>query len=448
MGMIKRARAAARAWRDPLRADAGAEALNLVAGMGHNGGPIFAGADGMNDTGGMTFLNILGSSGGSTPMSEARALSVPAVMRALEVLCGLFAMTPLVYYRRDGDGKVRVDDAPQAIMLRTSANDAQSAFLLKEVMLGDLLMRGKFGGFIHRDALYRPAAMTRLDPSGISSPLQHWNKADGLELFYDASLPDGSRERLSRNDLWYVPGFSRNGLVGIDRVGLLGDTMDAAASTSEFAKRFWDNNAQPSTILTLKAKVEPEEKTRIRTDWQNRFAGPANAGAVAVLDQEMDAKFLAHDNKASQFIETRSFHVVEVARAFGVPPHILFELSRATFSNIEQQSLELYLYTMLGHFERIAAAATHQFAEPGHFYEFLTDALLKGDIKTRYEAYAIAVDKGILNSNEVRSRENLNKREGGDKYRVGSGSMVEGEKPSPPIDHRPPAPPTAPDEED
>ena len=431
MGMIDRARAAARAWRDPIRAEAGDQALAIVAG-----------SDGMNDVGGTTFLNILGGSGRGAPMSEVRALSVPAVMRALEVLCGLFAMTPLVYYRREGSGKVRVDDAPQAVMLRTSANDAQSAFLLKEVMLGDLLMRGKFGGFVHRDGLYRPASLTRLDPGGISPPLQHWNKADGVELFYDASLPDGSRERLTRNDLWYVPGFSRDGLVGIDRLKLLGDTLDAAASTSEFAKRFWDNNAQPSTILTTKAKVAPEEKSRIRTDWQSRFGGPSNAGAVAVLDQEMDAKFLAHDNKASQFIETRSFHVVEVARAFGVPPHILFELSRATFSNIEQQSLELYLYTMLGHFERIAAAATHQFAEPGHFYEFLTDALLKGDIKTRYEAYAIAVDKGVLNPNEVRRRENLNDRDGGDEYRVGSGSTVEGQDTTPStVDHRPAAPP-------
>jgi HK97 family phage portal protein len=333
-------------------------------------------------------------------------------------------------------------------MLRTRANDVQSAFLLKEVMLGDLLMRGKFGSFIHRDLLYRPSSLTRLDPAGFGPPLQHWTKADGLEVFYDVSLPDGARERLTRNDLWFVPGFSRDGLVGVDRLKLLGDSIEGAASKSEFAKRFWDNNAQPSTILTTKAKVEPEEKVRIRTDWQGRFGGPRNAGAVAVLDQEMDAKFLAHDNKASQFIETRSFDVVEVARAFGVPPHILFELSRATFSNIEQQSLELYLYTMLGHFERVAAAATHQFAEPGHFYEFLTDALLKGDIKTRYEAYAIAVDKGVLNPNEVRRRENLNDREGGDEYRVGSGSTIEGQQAGPPIDHRPPPPPPNPEEDE
>lgn len=430
MGKKSRARASARA----------------LAAPSMNVGGIVASVDGMDDTGGMTVLNLLGKGGTNTPVSEQRAMSVPAVLRALEVLCGLFAMTPLHYYRRTSEGKVRVDDAPQARMFTTSANAVQTAFLLKEIMLGDLLMRGKFGGYIHRDQLYRPRAMTRMDPDGIA-PVQYWDKADGLEVFYDAQLPDGSRERLTRNDIWFVPGFSRDGLVGVDRLKLLADTFEAAASTNEFAARFWDNNAQPSTVLTTKAKVAPEEKARIRADWSNRFSGPRNAGATAVLDQEMKAEFLSHNNKEAQFIETRSFSVVDVSRAFGVAPHILFELTRATFSNIEQQSLEQYLYSMLGHFGRAEAAATHQFAEPDHFYEFMPEAMLRGDIKTRYEAYSIAIDKGILNPNDVRRRENLNDREGGDEYRVGSGSTIEGQQPSP-VDRRLPAPPAPQPEDD
>lgn len=400
---------------------------------------IVGAADGLNDVGGFTVLNLLGGANGM-PIGEQAAMSTPAVLRALEVLTGLFAMTPLIYYRRDGEDKVRVDDAPEAIMLRTRANDVQNAFLFKELLLGDLIMTGRFAGYIHRDPLYRAEKLTRVDPHGIA-PASSWNKADGLEVFYDAQLPDGSRERLTRNDLWYVPGFSRDGMIGIDRLKILQDTFQAAAATSAFAARFWENNAQPSTILTAKGKVERDEKTRIKTDWQSRFSGPRNAGNVAVLDQEMDAKFLAHDNAKSQYVEVRGFYVVEIARAFGVPPHIVFELSRATFSNIEQQSLELILYSMMVHYERVAAAATHQFARPGHFYEFLPDALLKGDIKSRYEAYGIGIDKGFLNPNTVMRRENMNGRPGGDEYRMGSGSTLEREQRSEQIDHRPPEQP-------
>lgn len=436
MGVIDRARAAARAWREPV-------AESPVT----TGSAIAAAADGLNDVGGATFLNLLGSAVGGTTRGEGEIMSFPAVLRALEVMCGLFSMAPLIYYRRDGDDKVRVDDAPQAKMLRTSANAVQSAFLLKEVMLGDLLMRGRFGAFIHRDSLYRPAGLSRLRPDGLV-PVSYWDRVDGLEMFYDAQLPDGSRDRLTRNDCWYVSGFSRDGLAGVDRMKLLADTFEEAKAASAYAARFWANNAQPSTILTTKAKVDSDTKAAIKTDWIARFAGPRNAGAVAVLDQEMDAKFLAHDNKAAQAIETRGFHVVEICRAFGVPPHVLFELSRATFSNIEQQSLELILYSMMTHFERFAAAATHQFAEPGHFYEVLVDALLKGDIKSRYDAYAVAVDKGVLNPNEVRRKENLNGREGGDAYRVGSGSTLEGQARAAPVDHRTPAPPARQEEDD
>lgn len=415
MGMITRARAALAAFRQPQPVQAAPHAS----------------ADALTDAGGMTFLNLLGGSRGA-PIGEAAAMSSPTVLRALEVLTGLFAMTPMVYYRKEGDGKVRVDDAPEAVMLRTRTNDVQNAFLFKELMLGDLIMTGRFGSYIHRDGLYRASKLTRLLPAGIT-PASFWDKADGLEVFYDTQLPDGKFERLTRNDIWYVPGFSRDGLVGIDRMKLLQDTFEAAAATSAFAARFWKNNAQPSTILTTKARVEQPEKERIRNDWRNRFSGPNNAGEVAVLDQEMKAELLSHDNSKSQYVEVRGFYVVEIARAFGVPPHIVFELSKATFSNIEQQSLELILYSMLTHFERVAAAATHQFAAPGHFYEFLPDALLKGDIKSRYEAYSIAVDKGILNPDEIRSMENRNARPGGDKYRVGSGSQIEGEQPAAPI---------------
>ncbi len=432
MGFSDRIRAAARAFRAP---DASG-----------SDGAIVAGTDGMNDPSGFTVLNLMGGTRMGAPMAEGAAMSVPAVFRALEVLCGLFSMTPVHYYQDTPAGKERVDDAPQAKMFLTSANAVQPAFLLKELMLGDLLMRGRFGAFIHRDALYRPTSLSRLVPDGIA-PVMHWDRADGLEMFYDAQLPDGSRERLTRNDLWFVPGFSRDGLAGVDRLKLLADAFESAQATSEFARRFWENNAQPSTILTTKARVEQEEKNRIRADWKTRFAGARNAAEVAVLDQEMEAKFLSQENKASQFIETRSFQVVEVSRCFGVPPHVLFELSRATFSNIEQQSLELYLYSMLGHFSRAAAYMTHQFAEPGHFYEFMPEAMLKGDILTRYQAYKIAVDEGIMNPNEIRRKENMNDRDGGEDYRVGSGAQIEGKPIGKPTDHRPPAPPAPPPEE-
>lgn len=354
-----------------------------------------------------TFWALSGTSGGSrVAVTERTAMSLPAVLHALEILTGVFAMTPMIYYRREADGKVRADTSPLFALFHDRPNEAQSIFLFKEVILGDMLMAGQFANFVHRDGMFRPKALSRLDPRMVH-PAKFWDREDGLELFYDAQLPDGSSGRFTRTDIWHVTGFSRDGLLGVNRVRLLDDMLGSAVAAGEYARHFWENNAQPATLLKTKGKVKPEDKAQIKFDWKRMFGGARRAGEVAVLDQEMDATTLGATNRDSQFVEVRAFNVVEVARAFGVPPHLLYELSRATFSNIEQQSLEFIMYSMMPHYERVASAATHYFAEPGHFFEFLPDALLKGDVKTRWEAYKAARETGAMNADEIRRRENL-----------------------------------------
>lgn len=354
-----------------------------------------------------TFWSLTGATGGSrVSVNERTSLSLPAVLHALEILTGVFAMTPMIYYSRQGDGKTRAEGSPLFQLFHERPNDVQSAFLFKEVLLGDMLMAGGFANFVHRDGAFRPKALSRLDPRMVQ-PVKFWDRQDGLELFYDAQLPDGSNGRFTRTDIWHVPGFSRDGLLGVNRIRLLDDMLGSAIAAGEYARHFWENNAQPATILHSKGKVNPEDKAKIKFDWKRMFGGPRKAGEVAVLDQELEAKLLGATNRESQFVEVRAFNVVEVARAFGVPPHLLYELTRATFSNIEQQSLEFIMYSMMPHYERVASAATHYFAEPGHFFEFLPDALLKGDVKTRWEAYKAARESGAMNADEIRKRENM-----------------------------------------
>lgn len=354
-----------------------------------------------------TFWHLIGGKNGSrVSITERSAMSLPAVLHAVEVLTGVFAMTPMIYYRREGDGKTRADNSALYDIFHERPNDAQSIFLFKEVMLGDMLMTGGFANFVHRDASFRPTSLSRIDPRSVA-PASHWSREDGLELYYDATLPDGSQGRFTRADIWHVPGFSRDGFLGVNRIKLLDDALGSAVAAGEYARNFWENNAQPATVLKHKGKVAPEDKAKIKLDWKKMFGGPKNAGDVAVADQGLDVETLGATNKDSQFVEVRSFNVVEVARAFGVPPHLLFELSKATFSNIEQQSLEFIMYSMMPHYERVASAATHYFAERGHFFEFMPDALLKGDVKTRWEAYKVARETGVMNADDIARKENM-----------------------------------------
>ncbi len=349
---------------------------------------------------------VVGPSRAGVRVDERTVLGLPAVMQALRVLCGVFAMTPLAYYRRDGEGRSRATDDPLWALLHDRPNAHQSAFAFKEILLADVLLSGNFYAYISRDSRMNPVALTRLKPGHVVVA-EYFDRATGVELFYDATLPDGTRERFAARDVWHVAGMSRDGEVGLNPLAYMRDAFGGPIATQDYATRFWAGNARPPVTLTSEAKIEPADKDRIREAWRQRYAG-VDGDSIAVLDQGLEPHFLSIDNDKSQMIETRTFQVLDIARAWGVPPHLIFELSRATFSNIEQQSLDFVTFHMGPHYERVASAAGRQFAAENHYFEFLTDALVKGDIKARWEAYKIQRETGVLNADEIRAKENLN----------------------------------------
>ena len=347
-----------------------------------------------------------GVSKAGVKVDEATALSIPATMQALRILSGVFAMTPLHMYRVTDAGRDRAKDRPEEMLLARQPNSHQSAFDFFELAMQDLLLAGNFYAYVSRDMRGRPSALTRLKP-GTVVVSEFFDRREGQFLFYDATLPDGTRERFPARDIWHVRGMSRDGLIGLNPIRYMRDAIGGAIATGDHAARFWNRGGRPSTVLTTKAKVPRDEKTIIRNDWNALYAGP-DGEMVAVLDQDLKAEFLSHDLRSSQFIETRQYQVVDLARAWGVPPHLIFDLSKATFSNIEQQSLEFVIYHLGPHYTRFAQAATRQFASDGFYFEHLTDALVRGDLKSRMEAYWLQRQMGIVNANELRRRENEN----------------------------------------
>lgn len=351
------------------------------------------------------FVTAGGPSRAGVAVSEKTALSIPATLQALRILTGVFAMTPLHYYRRGESGRENADHLGEAQLFRAAPNSHQTPFAFTELLMADMMLSGDFFAYVSRGTGGRERALTRLTP-GTVQIAEHFDRADGKTLFYDATLPDGTRERFPARDILHIPGFSRDGINGLNPIRYARDALGSSIATSEHAATFWSRGGRPSTVLQTENKVSPEDKTRIRTDWERLHSG--NDGSqVAVLDQDLKAQFLSHDLKSSQFLETREFQVVDLARIWGVPPHLIFDLSRSTFSNIEQQSLEFVIYHLGPHYARIGQAISKAFARPGFYFEHLTDALVKGDLKSRMEAYWLQRQMGMLNGNELRGKDNL-----------------------------------------
>lgn len=377
------------------------------------------------------FQLVGGSSKAGVRVNEQTALSIPATLQALRILTGVFAMTPLHFYQKTEQGRMPADDNAAAKLFLRGPNTHQTAFSFFELLLADILLAGGFHGYISRDRRGDPVAITRLKP-GHCLPVEYFDRAEGTFLFFDATLPDGSHERFAARDIFYVPGFSRDGIQGLNPVQYARDALGGAIATSDHAARFWNKGGRPSTVLTTEQKVAPEDKGRIRDDWTRMYSGP-DSEMVAVLDQDLKATFLSHDLKSSQYLETRQFQVVDLARIWGVPPHLIFDLSRATFSNIEQQSLEFVIFHLGPHYTRVAQAATKAFAREGFYFEHLTDALVKGDLKSRMEAYWYQRQMGMANGNELRRYENLPDipGEAGREYWRPSNMEIAGQKPAP-----------------
>lgn len=338
-------------------------------------------------------------------VDESAVLGIPATLQALRVLTGVFAMTPLHYYRRGSAGRERAEGDLWRLM-HDAPNGFQSAFAYRELMMGDVLLAGAHFAYVSRDFAGRPQALTRLNPRTVQLS-EFFDRAEGTTLFYDATLPDGTRERFPSRDIFHVTGLSRDGIKGLNPIDFARDALGGALATGRHASAFWARGGKVDTVLQTKATItNAEDKARMRADWEAVMNGPSGS-RTAVLDQDVTVEFLAHDLQKSQFIETRGFQIMDLARIWGVPPHLIFDLSRATFGNIEQQSLEFVIYHLGPHFARVEQAASRQFAEPGHFFEHLTDALVRGDLKSRMEAYWQQRQMGMVNANELRRRENM-----------------------------------------
>jgi HK97 family phage portal protein len=202
--------------------------------------------------------------------------------------------------------------------------------------------------------------------------------------------------------------MGRNGLTGLNPVAYMREAFGEVIATVSYVQHYWRNNGQPPVILTTDKKVDSEVRRQIKDDWRATYSGVENAGDVAVLGSGLDAKYLTASNKDGQLVETRTMQVMDIARAWGVPPHLIFELSKATYGNIEQQSLEFVIYHLGPHFARVADAAEHAFAAADCVFLHDPSDLLKGGFLDRAQGVAALRNAGVMKTDEARNNFDLN----------------------------------------
>lgn len=244
----------------------------------------------------------------------------------------------------------------------------------------------------------------------------------------DEALPGGGTVILRPTDVLHIPGLGFDGLVGYSPIAMAKNAIGLAIATEEFGAKFFANGAAPSGVLEHPGTIK--DPSKVREAWMGQFGGSSNAGKVAVLEEGMKYTPISIAPEQAQFLETRKFQINEIARIFRVPPHMLADLEKSSFSNIEQQSLEFVKYTLdpwvIRWEQSIMRALLTEDEKNKLFVKFNVEGLLRGDYASRMSGYATARQNGWMSANDIRELENLDRippEEGGDLYLI-NGNML------------------------
>jgi len=340
-------------------------------------------------------------------VNEFTAMNLSTVWSCMSGISADVAKVPVHIYRRlSPAGRERMTKHAAAGLLLRRSNPETNAMSFRETIQSHAMSWGNGYAEIERDGAGRPLRLWVMRPDRVRV-----RRVAG-KIRYEYSSTSGRTTSIPAEDVFHLKGLSFDGLVGYSVIRVAANSVGAALAADAYSSNFFAKGAIPSGVLTHPKTLKQPAAERIRQEWQDIHGGPDPEFRVAVLEEGMDFKPMQMPLEDAQLLQTRQFSVLEICRWFRCPPHKVFDLSRATFSNIEQQDLSYAGDTLMPWWVRWEQEANEKLLMPSQqsdlYFEHLVDAVLRTDIKTRYDAYGLALDRGWLNRDEVRERENLN----------------------------------------
>ena len=384
-----------------------------------------------NRTAGSAYSFFFGGSTAGKRVNERSAMQMTAVYSCVRILAEAVAGLPLHLYRyKEDGGKEKALDHPLYLLLHDEPNPEMSSFVFRETLMTHLLLWGNAYAQIIRNGKGEVIALYPLMPDRMTV-----DRDSKGQLYYeytvsmdDAPTVKGSLVRLNPSDVLHIPGLGFDGLVGYSPIAMAKNAIGMAIACEEYGAKFFANGAAPGGVLEHPGTIKDPQ--RVRESWQSTFGGSGNANKIAVLEEGMKYTPIGISPEQAQFLETRKFQINEIARIFRVPPHMVGDLEKSSFSNIEQQSLEFVKYTLdpwvIRWEQSIQRSLLSKDEKAVYFVKFNLEGLLRGDYQSRMNGYAIGRQNGWMSANDIRELENLDRipaEDGGDLYLI-NGNML------------------------
>ena len=375
---------------------------------------------------------LFGRTTSGKPVNERTAMQTTAVYACVRILAEAVASLPLhVYEYQDDGGKKLVHDHPLYYLLHDEPNPEMTSFVFRETLMSHLLIWGNAYAQIIRDGAGRVLGLYPLLPDKMD--VQRDDKGNIYYVYSRNSdenpmFKEYGNIRLKAEDVLHIPGLGFDGLIGYSPIAMAKNAVGMTLACEEYGASFFANGANPGGVLEHPGVLK--DPSKVRESWNSVYRGVSNAHKIAVLEEGMKYQQIGIPPEEAQFLETRKFQVNEIARLYRIPPHMVGDLDKSSFSNIEQQSLEFVKYTLDPWVIRWEQSLQRSLLLPGekgkYFIKLNVDGLLRGDYQSRMNGYAVGRQNGWFSANDIREMENMNPipdEEGGNLYLV-NGAMT------------------------
>ena len=375
---------------------------------------------------------LFGRTTSGKPVNERTAMQTTAVYACVRILAEAVASLPLhVYEYQDDGGKKLVHDHPLYYLLHDEPNPEMTSFVFRETLMSHLLIWGNAYAQIIRDGAGRVLGLYPLLPDKMEV-----QRDDRGNIYYVYSrnsdenpmFKEYGNIKLKAEDVLHIPGLGFDVLIGYSPIAMAKNAVGMTLACEEYGASFFANGANPGGVLEHPGVLK--DPSKVRESWNSVYRGVNNAHKIAVLEEGMKYQQIGIPPEEAQFLETRKFQINEIARLYRIPPHMVGDLDKSSFSNIEQQSLEFVKYTLDPWVIRWEQSLQRSLLLPGekgkYFIKLNVDGLLRGDYQSRMNGYAVGRQNGWFSANDIREMENMNPipdEEGGNLYLV-NGAMT------------------------
>lgn len=375
---------------------------------------------------------LFGRTTSGKPVNERTAMQTTAVYACVRILAEAVASLPLhVYEYQDDGGKKLVHDHPLYYLLHDEPNPEMTSFVFRETLMSHLLIWGNAYAQIIRDGAGRVLGLYPLLPDKME--VQRDDKGNIYYVYSrnsdeNPTFKEYGNIKLKAEDVLHIPGLGFDGLIGYSPIAMAKNAVGMTLACEEYGASFFANGANPGGVLEHPGVLK--DPSKVRESWNSVYRGVNNAHKIALLEEGMKYQQIGIPPEEAQFLETRKFQINEIARLYRIPPHMVGDLDKSSFSNIEQQSLEFVKYTLDPWVIRWEQSLQRSLLLPGekgkYFIKLNVDGLLRGDYQSRMNGYAVGRQNGWFSANDIREMENMNPipdEEGGNLYLV-NGAMT------------------------